>query len=121
MSRRSRSGSRPACIHRPTAVIDDVARAADQGNLPARVGLEDGDLLLEAYGRQHVVRTQHLEVTAAGQRDGAVEVPRGADVLVVPEHPDPRIREAGDDLRRGVRGRVVDDDDLEVAGARSLA
>jgi len=55
---RGKAAGHPACA----AFVDDVARAAHDGNGAVRVRFEDRDLALEAGRVEHVVGAQHLDV-----------------------------------------------------------
>ena len=72
-------------------------------------------LRLESPGQRHIVRVEARDVATGGPFQTPVERRREAQLLPIREHREPRVGERGEQRRRLVGRRVVDDDQLEVA------
>lgn len=92
-----------------TVLVEIDDRRADDGD--PRLGLDAGDLPLDSIGARDVVGVEPRHVLAGCVVQRAIQRGGETEPHVVPEHPDSSIVEAFD----GLVGRVVDDDELEVA------
>ncbi len=72
------------------------------------------ELALEPARHCHVVGVEASDVRPARIVQAAVQRAGETDLLTVAQHAQARVVDAREDLRRRVRGRVVDDHDLEI-------
>ncbi len=98
----------------PVTLVDDPYVAVAQNDF--RVALEDLEAARQELGLDEVVVGRPLEVGAARMLEGQVEIAEGADVGRVAQVADAWIgtRVFAADRLGVIRGRVVDDDHLEV-------
>ncbi len=100
---------RPAHPARFVELQDGGADDADR-----RRRAQAGELALEPPRKRHVVRVEPRDVAPACLVETAVQRAREPGRRVVSEHAEPRVHEPGEDLRRRVGRRVVDDEHLEI-------
>ena len=84
----------------------------DRGDRRSRS--DSSELGFEPLGQGDIVRVEPGDVSALGLVEATVQRRGEAELLLVADHPEPRVLDSGEDCGRLVRRSVIDHDQLEV-------